>query len=135
MSTNSSAIFLTRDAEQPPAGSVVLLEGPSGTAYQRLHSSGRWSSTTNSREVTWADLQARTDRQGAFPVLLVHNAETCRVALPGPVDPSAASAAQLAEIAELVHRTGAPVQAHAPRTRAGAAALLLTLRAYAKDRG
>lgn len=80
MSSSTVAIFLPRNAPELPRGSVVLVEGPSGTAYQRQHSTGVWHSAT--RVATWSELQSRTDRPGAFPLIVVHDADRCKIVLP-----------------------------------------------------
>lgn len=92
MSRNTVAIFLPRDAQQLARGSVVLTEGPGGTAWQRLNATGVWHSASQVR--TWDELQAKTDRPGAFPLLVVHDADQCKIILPassseddGPRDP------------------------------------------------
>lgn len=54
---------------QPPRGSVVLTEGPRGTAWQRFFSDGRWHSVTG-KSTSWERL-LRADRPGA-PVLVVY---------------------------------------------------------------
>lgn len=84
MSAITLATALRRNAPEPPPGSVVLTEGPSGTAYQRFHSDGSWHSTASglTRSFDWEALQRKTDRDGAFPLLLVHDADYCRVELP-----------------------------------------------------
>lgn len=69
--------FISVREPEPPAGSVVLLEGLTGTAYQRLFSTGRWHSVTKGLTVsyTWAELAARvTGRDGAKPMLLAYSA-------------------------------------------------------------
>jgi hypothetical protein len=126
--------YLERTAAEPPAGSIVMLEGPTGTAYQRLFSTERWHSTTQGISVSfsWAELRSRAARQGAYPVLLVFEAPS-EDDLPDGLSP--ASVKQQQEIDELVQATGAPVDSLAARTRSEAASLLITLRAYAKEKG
>jgi hypothetical protein len=41
---------------QPPFGSVVLLHGTSGTAWQRFHSDGLWHSTQGGQPLGWKRL-------------------------------------------------------------------------------
>lgn len=54
-----------RTMRQPPEGSVVLAHGEEGTAWQRLHTDGRWHSTTG-KTMTWDELQDATlDVSGA----------------------------------------------------------------------
>lgn len=50
------------DISQPDYGSVVLVEGPFGTAWQRHFADGLWYSTTGSRGRGWGHLlqQSRT---------------------------------------------------------------------------
>lgn len=122
--------YLELTAREPSPGSVILLEGPTGTAYQHLFSTGRWHSSTQglSTGYTWAEIKKKASRDGAYPMLLVFAAPDDDDALPNGLAP--AGAAQLAEIEELVQLTGAPVDTLQPRTRSEAAALLLTLRAY-----
>jgi hypothetical protein len=62
---------LQEGAAEPPAGSLVLTEGPAGTAWQRLHSTGDWHSSTG-RQLPWRDLERKTTRPGAWPLLLVY---------------------------------------------------------------
>lgn len=45
-------------ANQPPVAAVVLLEGPTGTAWQRLASTGIWHSTTG-RRAGWSEIVKR----------------------------------------------------------------------------
>lgn len=60
---------------EPSHGSVLLSEGPTGTAWQRHHNDGRWHSTSG-RSLTWDELLARVaSRRGALPLLLVHEVE------------------------------------------------------------
>ena len=76
MSDTPRFIPARADAE-PPAGSVVMLEGLTGTAYQRLFSTDRWHSVTLglSTSFSWAELGEKvTGRDGAKPILLVHEA-------------------------------------------------------------
>jgi hypothetical protein len=40
---------------EPPRGAVVLTEGPTGTAWQRFNSDGRWHSTTG-KNTSWERL-------------------------------------------------------------------------------
>jgi hypothetical protein len=47
---------------EPPRGSVVLTEGPTGTAWQRFNSDGRWHSTTG-KSTPW-DRLIRSDKPG-----------------------------------------------------------------------
>lgn len=55
---------------QPRPGSVVLAEGPSGTAWQRMHAAPQnWRSVTG-RGSTWARLM-EASRPGS-PVILVY---------------------------------------------------------------
>jgi hypothetical protein len=50
-------------ANEPPPGSIVMSQGPTGTAWQRLNSTGRWHSVTG-KSTTWAKLTLG-DRQGS----------------------------------------------------------------------
>lgn len=126
MSTSSTPIFLARSAPEPPAGAVVLTDGPTGTAFQRLFSTTRWHSSTGSTPpLSWEQLQAKTDRRGALPLLLVHE----------PVEEIVAvRAGDLHEAAELLRSTGAPARITPSMTQAEVSGLLITLRAYAQDR-
>lgn len=126
--SRSTPVFLARSAPEPPVGSVVLVEGVTGTAYQRLFSTGRWHSAPvgAAGSLSWEALQAKTERPGALPLILVHEA---------PEDSTPpASAEALHEAAELLRSTGAPAQLTPSMTRADVAGLLITLRAYAKER-
>ena len=126
MSTSSTPVFLARTAPEPPAGAVVMLEGSTGTAYQRLFSTSNWHSTTNPGVPRrWSELQAKAERRGAQPILLIH--------LPAD-EPNPATAEQLHEAARLIADTGAPVTLTPSMSRADVAALLLTLRAYAESK-
>ena len=58
---------------EPPACSVVMVHGSTGTAYQRLLSDGLWHSTTG-RTVTWDELVAIAGPRG--PVLLTDVADS-----------------------------------------------------------
>lgn len=62
---------------EPSLGSIVLLEGPTGTAYQRLFSTGLFHSTTKGidKGFTFAELEERAGRPGAVPILLVHEVD------------------------------------------------------------
>lgn len=64
-------VILEPDDAEPPAGAVVFTEGPYGTAWQRLQSTGDWHSTTG-RQLPWDDLARKTTRPGAWPLLLVY---------------------------------------------------------------
>ena len=55
VSTPSASV----EAPEPPCGSVVLLHGPTGTAYQRFHSGGLWYGAGQERGVPWAALCRR----------------------------------------------------------------------------
>lgn len=48
---------------QPPIGSVILVEGAHGTAWQRMSSTGIWHSTAGRRAI-WSELVKR-DRPGS----------------------------------------------------------------------
>ena len=41
------------ERDEPPVGSIVLRHGPTGTAYQRLHSTGLWHGTVTDVALTW----------------------------------------------------------------------------------
>lgn len=41
---------------EPPRGSVVMTQGPTGTAWQRFYGDGRWHSTTG-KSTTWDKLR------------------------------------------------------------------------------
>lgn len=60
-------------APEPPKGSIVLSDGPTGTAWQRHFSDGRWHSTTG-RVRTWSSLQAYATRF-AMPLIPIYNAQ------------------------------------------------------------
>lgn len=147
-----STLILPVAKSEPAPGSIVLLEGPTGTAFQRLFSTDRWHSVIQgmSLSFSWAELQKRAGRPGAYPILLVLDGKAAALAkitgdevdgqqglplgLAGASDLAGATEAQRQEIAQLVQRTGAPVDVNAPRSRAEAAGLLLTLRAFAAER-
>jgi hypothetical protein len=42
--------------DEPPHGSVVLLNGVTGTAWQRHYTDGLWHSTAHAVPYTWANL-------------------------------------------------------------------------------
>lgn len=42
--------------EEPPAGSVVMLHGDGGTAYQRHYSTGRWHSASEPEGLQWHEV-------------------------------------------------------------------------------
>lgn len=48
---------------EPPPSSIIIAEGPTGTAWQRFRSDGSWHSTTGRRS-TWDALMSR-DRPGS----------------------------------------------------------------------
>lgn len=53
---------------EPPHGSVVLTQGPTGTAWQRHYSDGLWHSTTG-KVGTW-DVVVAAGRSPIFPILI-----------------------------------------------------------------
>lgn len=63
--------------EEPEPGSVVLLHGLRGTAYQRHSSDGLFHPTTDSPPVTFAELESHARRDGR-PLLLVHDTAVLR---------------------------------------------------------
>lgn len=58
---------------QPPKGSIVLTDGPRGTAWQRHYSDGLWHSSTG-RTKTWASLQSYA-RRFAMPLIHIYTPE------------------------------------------------------------
>lgn len=58
---------------EPVHGSVIMTQGPSGTAWQRLFNDGLWHSTTGYTK-TWADIQRLAARH-KMPAILLHDAE------------------------------------------------------------
>lgn len=72
MATQHPRAFPTVTSE-PPAGSIVMSEGDTGTAHQRFYSDGLWHSTSGKTR-TWAQLVALTERPGAFHLGLVYRA-------------------------------------------------------------
>lgn len=56
-----------------PEGSVVLVHGPTGTAYQRLFADGRYHSTTH-KDRSFEDLNevAKEHRDPARPLIAIH---------------------------------------------------------------
>lgn len=59
--------MLTAYGEEPPEGSVILLHGDTGTAYQRLFSTGMWHPTNGGAAITWAEVW-----QKGTSVVLIH---------------------------------------------------------------
>jgi hypothetical protein len=57
---------------EPPRGSVVLTEGPQGTAWQRFRSDGRWHSVTG-KNTSWERL-LRSDTPDS-PLLVIYVAQ------------------------------------------------------------
>lgn len=59
--TDDHGRVVCSEIAEPNPGSVVLTSGEFGTAWQRLFSNGRWSSTTpgGALSVTWQDLLTR----------------------------------------------------------------------------
>jgi len=57
------------EENEPPPASVVLTEGPTGTAWQRFHGDGSWHSTTG-RVATWGGLMK--SYRAAAPVRIVY---------------------------------------------------------------
>lgn len=57
--------------DEPPVGSIVLVHGPTGTAYQRHYSDGLWhGARATIGGMTWTDV---TRINSAEPVLLVYS--------------------------------------------------------------
>lgn len=61
-------------SREPPACSIVLAEGPVGTAWQRFRSDGSWHSVTT-RRATWEALVSR-DRPASRIRIVYVPAET-----------------------------------------------------------
>lgn len=62
---------ITHCTPEPPRGSIVIRDGLSGTAYQRLHSDGRWHPTTGSVVVDWEYFTRRASPSLAGDYLLL----------------------------------------------------------------
>lgn len=60
------------DLGEPPAGSIVLVQGRTGTAFQHFHSDHLWHGATG-RVVTWEELVKREIEQGRGAPLLVYD--------------------------------------------------------------
>lgn len=56
---------------EPPHGSVVMVHGPTGTAYQRHFGSGRWHATGDGGSPrSWEDVLALS----SLPVIIIYRA-------------------------------------------------------------
>lgn len=53
-------------APEPGHGSVVLVHGATGTAYQKFYSDGMWHGT-NGRVITWEEICTKPN-----PPLIIH---------------------------------------------------------------
>ena len=42
--------------DQPPHGSVVMVNGATGTAYQRFYSTGLWARAGSANQYTWGQV-------------------------------------------------------------------------------
>lgn len=65
---------IDRNAPEPAEGSVVLINGETGTAYQRLFSDGLWWPASNSKHRRGRTWDVVTRKNGSDPVILLHNA-------------------------------------------------------------
>lgn len=59
--------------DEPPHGSVILLNGPTGTAWQRHYRDGLWHPTTINASYPWAHL-LDTRAVRATGILVIHRA-------------------------------------------------------------
>ena len=64
-------------ANEPPRGSVVMTEGPTGTAWQRFHNDGRWHSTSG-KSAPWHRLVLNDRPAGRLFVLYLPPLEVVR---------------------------------------------------------
>lgn len=60
------------DLGEPPSGSVVMVQGRTGTAYQRFHSDGMWHGTTG-QVLPWVELVAREARAKRDAPLVIYD--------------------------------------------------------------
>jgi len=58
------------DLSEPPPGSVVLVHGRTGTAYQRHHADGLWHSAAGMRYVNWEHLKSLSFE----PLIVIYSA-------------------------------------------------------------
>ena len=56
--------------DEPTYGSVVMIYGPTGTAYQRFYRDGLWHGTNGDLR-TFAELRAMDP---GHPLIVIHNA-------------------------------------------------------------
>lgn len=56
--------------DQPPPGSVVMVNGPTGTAYQRFYSTGLWVRAGNADQYTWT--QVKEMPGSSYPPILIY---------------------------------------------------------------
>lgn len=61
--------YMTHSDPEPPEGSVVLIHGDTGTAYQRLYRTGMWHPTSGAISLDWAELWQKSDQ-----IILIHAA-------------------------------------------------------------
>lgn len=75
-------IEITTESQEPSHGSVLLTQGPTGTAFQRFFSDGLYHGT-NGKVLTYAELLEQN--RGTQRLLLIHDAAPFDDSEPTPI--------------------------------------------------